>query len=298
MDKTNIMKVVSLSVLFFMMTLWSSKMPAWAKSPWQWQMTMQGEDNIGRMISPTALFVDGKKERYYVVDSGNNRLLSFDRKGAFIHQFNAGGALTLPYDMARDDKGVLWVVEKEDSRLTEINLKTKDTSHHTLLFNGKKLYPDRLEYSQESIYILDKASGSVFRLNGEGTVKEQIICKDSKAGFDDFKIKEEGIWGLSSNEKTLFLINQSGTLLKKVNIGTQVGFPVSFDFGPSGYIYVLDRHAGEISVFDSSGTYKYSFMQFGRARGRLYYPKEIKFDPWGNLCVVDEGNNRIEIFQR
>ena len=297
MDQTNMMKAISLGALFLLITLLSSTMPAWAKSPWQWRMTIQGEGDTGRMISPTALFVDVKKKRYYVVDSGNNRLLSFDRQGAFIHQFNAGGALSLPYDMIRDDEGVLWIVEKGNNRLTEINLKTKDTTHHALVIGGKKLYPDRLEYSLGNLYILDKASGSVVRLDGDGAVQEKIICKESKAGFIDFKIKKEGIWGLSANEKTLFLINQSGVLLKKIHVGTQVEFPVSFDFGPSGYIYVLDRHAGEISVFDATGVYKYSFMRFGRTRGRLYYPNEIRFDPWGNLCVVDEGNNRIEIFQ-
>jgi hypothetical protein len=35
----------------------------------------------------------------------------------------------------------------------------------------------------------------------------------------------------------------------------------------------------------------------GRAREQLYYPVELKFDPWGRLFVVEEGNGRIQVFK-
>jgi hypothetical protein len=77
-----------------------------------------------------------------------------------------------------------------------------------------------------------------------------------------------------------------------------VRFPYSLEVGPSGIFYVLDRHGGDVAVFDREGRFRYRFLTPGQARGRLYFPIELKFDPWGRLCVVEEGNGRVEIFKR
>jgi len=57
--------------------------------PWQWQFTLATEGSEGVMQMPTALFVDSGLQRYYVVDAGNNRLLSFDLEGKLLKQVAA-----------------------------------------------------------------------------------------------------------------------------------------------------------------------------------------------------------------
>jgi len=61
---------------------------------------------------------------------------------------------------------------------------------------------------------------------------------------------------------------------------------------------VLDRQQRNVVVYDKNGEFKYRFLEKGITRGQLYYPSEIRFDPWGELCLVDEGNGRVEIFKR
>ena len=43
-----------------------------------------------------------------VVDSGKNRILSFDRAGNLLHVFKAGDTLERPFDMVRTTDGALW----------------------------------------------------------------------------------------------------------------------------------------------------------------------------------------------
>ena len=83
-----------------------------------------------------------------------------------------------------------------------------------------------------------------------------------------------------------------------LDLGDRVDYPVSLAIGPSGFIYILDRHSRDVAVFDPAGEFKYRFLQPGIASGQLYYPAEVRFDPWEGLAVTDEGNARVEVFKR
>ena len=75
-------------------------------------------------------------------------------------------------------------------------------------------------------------------------------------------------------------------------------FPVSLAVGPSGYLYVLDRHQNSVLVYDESGVFRYSFLSSGQSVSNVYFARQVRFDPWDRLCVVDEGNGRVEVFNR
>ena len=62
--------------------------------------------------------------------------------------------------------------------------------------------------------------------------------------------------------------------------------------------FILDRHQNRVVVFSRDGRFLYSFLELGQNSGQLYFPRQLRFDPWGQLCVVDEGNGRVEIFSR
>ena len=105
------------------------------------------------------------------------------------------------------------------------------------------------------------------------------------------------MWALEQKEEAVYVFALSGKLEKTVQlVNADMEFPRSLALDDSGFFYILDRHKGEISVFDASGKFKYSFLTQGQARGQLYYPVEIKFDPWGRICVVEEGNGRVQFF--
>ena len=286
-----------LAVIMFI-CLWS--VTAEAKAPWHWQMSLRTDSVVGAANMPTTLYVDGDKERYYVIDSGNNRLLSFSREGKLLHSFTADNDLKLPFDMVRTESNDLWVVEKGRNTLTQINTQEKKTTPHTIEHNGRLVFPDRVEYNKNRFYILDKASGDILVLDAGLTVLRRVTCPAGKGagGFVDFKVVGDDIWTLDQRSKTVYRFNGDGGIVDTIHLGNEVLSPVSLAIDANEVIYILDRLACSVAAFDRSGRNKYRFLESGQAQGQLYFPNEILFDPWGQLCIVDEGNGRVEIFSR
>ena len=114
-----------------------------------------------------------------------------------------------------------------------------------------------------------------------------------------FDIKNNRIWALEQQEKAVYVFSMSGKQERKIKLPShEIDFPRSIAIDENGMLYILDRHRSAIAVFDDNGQFKYRFLQEGQARGQLYYPIEIKFDPWGRLCVMEEGNGRVQVFTR
>lgn len=286
-------------LLLALATLFLAPPGAAAQSPWRWQMNMKGDPNgDGIMIMPTSVFVDTQRERYYVTDSGNNRLVSFDRSGKQLDTFNADNSLQKPFDMVRDANGTIWIVEKGKNSLTEINFSAKKTAAHVLQFNGQRIFPDRIAYAFDSFLVLDKASGGIFFFDKQFKAKKRLTCPDCTTGFIDFKVSGNDIWALDQVHGSVYRLSAEGDLKLKIILDDKLRFPYSIAIGPRGLIYVLDRHSAQVHVFDQNGKVQYRFLGPGHVREKLYYPTEILFDPWQRLCIVDEGNGRVEVFSR
>jgi len=288
------------SLLLFLPLLLLAARQGLAASPWHWALTLRQQTVGDPIIHPTDLYIDPKKQQYYVVDSGRNRLISFDRKGTMLHILNAGKALKTPYALTRTGPTGLWISEKGKNSLTHVDLQEKKVTEHTLQDRGQPIYPDRLEAGDGTIFVLDKGSGDIVSLAPESLeIKTRFSCTECAWGFVDFLLHGGRIWALDQDGGTVQKFSFNGTREKVIRLqGGDLVNPVSLTIGPSGYLYILDRHRREIMVFDDQGTFKYRFLRKGIAQGQLHYPIKIRFDPWGRLCVVDEGNARVEIFRR
>lgn len=268
-------------------------------SPWKWESGLQTKRQQGGVMHlPVGLYVDKEEQRYYVVDGGNNRIVSFERDGEFRSSFTASKSLSKPYDLIRNP-GFLWIVEKGKNSLTEIDLKNKKIIPKTLTFQGRVIYPDRIARDKDTFLVLDKASGMIFLLDENMDVRANIGCDECQAGFVDFKLKDGAIWALTQYDQEVRQFSMTGKLVRSFKLDKEkTRFPRSLAVDDADNIYILDRHAGNVSVYDRSGSYRYQFLEPGHSRGQLYYPAELLFDPWGRICIVDEGNGRVQIFSK
>ena len=292
-------KYIFATFLFGLFTVLFGVQRGIAAGPWQWEMTLQETDGGSVMLLPTAIHVDPILERYYVVDSGKNRLLTFDRAGGFFKTFTASNQLKKPYDLVRE-QGILWLVEKERNSLTRIDLKAKKITPKIITDQDRVVYPDRIELHKEFVYLLDKATGAVLALDKKNLqVTGRFTCSDCDNGFVDFKLRNGKLWALEQSNKAVYKFSYDGVLEELIQLDpAALDFPRSIEIDESGFLYILDRHKGQVGVFDFRGRFKYSLFEAGQARGKLYYPIEVKFDPWGRLCIVDEGNGRVQVFSR
>ena len=283
-------------ILAVAVSLFSWPLPGYSAATWQWLSSLKGPPFGQSMRMPSALYCDRNLERYYVVDAGNNRLLSFNKDGEFLNEFNANGQLHAPFDMVKDCEGHIWLIEKGGNSLTMIDLENKAVENHSLSFNGQTVFPERLEQEDDILYVLDKTTGQVLALDMDLKVIRNFACRDG-TGFVDFKIRNGSLWAMERDGK-MVCFTMDGKPVSSVVLEDVVRFPYSLEVGPSGIFYVLDRHGGDVAVFDREGRFRYRFLTPGQAGGRLYFPIELKFDLWGRLCVVEEGNGRVEIFKR
>ena len=176
MKQTNILPY--LTKLLVIIALVLLPIMAFGQSPWQWQMSLQVDEVGDAMYMPSAVAFDRDGQRYYVVDTGRSRLVSFDRSGKVIRAFTANEQLKDPFDMVRLDNGQLWVVEKGRNSLTLIDIAAKKVIPNILKDGERQIFPDRIAYGGGKLYVLDRASGQILRLADDLSVEKRFGCPD------------------------------------------------------------------------------------------------------------------------
>ena len=285
-----------INYIFICFLLFVAAQPALA-ADWQLKFSMSADINGKSALYPGGLYVDNNSERYYIVDSGHNRLLSFDKSGKPLHSFDANKSLKRPIAMSRDRYGRLIVLEKGRDSLTVIDLKSKKIKSHHLA--GRGIFPQRLSLLGKKIYVLDKVSGTILALDNDFKIIRRFKCKDCELGFADMQVSENGeVFGLARQEDEVWKFADNGQLLNKVKLSPPPKFAAAFAISPVGKIFVAERHLGKIKVYAAQGEFLYEFLSRGEGEAQLFYPAQIDFDPWGRLCVLDEGNGRLAVFGR
>ncbi len=287
------MSRVSQGILILLVALCLSG-KAWG---WKRLLSMEVGPDGSHLLYPMS--ATWEKGRFYVVDTGNHRLISYDAQGKPLKAVNPGGRLVAPLDLDFGPRGRLWVVERSENALLEIDLASRSIRTHRLRYRGRELFPERLVWRQGWLYVLDRETGGVVmaRLEGEKLVVKKIWVPKVRpfTGFLDFKVRDDGIWALEKTTHRIFHLSSQG---KEEVWKPAVGlvYPVSLEVS-GGRIYILDRYLRKIFVFTLQNPPQllYSFMEKGWRRGQLYLPRELELTPEG-LLVVDEGNGRVEVW--
>ncbi|MDT8334617.1 MAG: hypothetical protein RQ753_02875 [Desulfurivibrionaceae bacterium] len=289
---TSILVVLCLSVL--------SIGSASGAGGWTWRFNLAAAEKNTPFQMITSLYISAENERFYVVESGGNSLHSFQFDGQYLNTFSPEGALRQPFEMARQGtSGELWVVEKGRNSLTRINLQSQAIVPEKLRYRGGLVYPDRLKLIGDRFFVLDKLSGNIISYDQDLKALDVLESPATGGGFIDFIVRNNEIWALDARMGRVHRFNLGGGPGREISLaGYAFSFPVALEVGPSGFIYILDKHQGSIAVFDSAGAFKYNFFKKGHDKNSLYLPEDIVFDPLGRLCVVDAGNGRVGVFSR
>lgn len=286
-----------LSVLFSCLFFFSLAL-AESTSGWNLKFAMS-QDKTGLSLSgPASLFIDESAKRYYVVDTGNNRLVSYDYEGAPLQNFTGGGDLQRPVSMAKDPSGLLYVVDKGKGSFSIINLKNKSITPHVINHEGRRLITKKIRYLNGLLYVLDSVSGMIFAISDGDRVQTRFSCNSCVIGYADFQLAHDRLYAVKSSEGEVDIFNLKGEKEKAVVLVPKPQFPVSLAVNEIGEIFTVGRHTAEVAAYDTHGKLKYSFLERGEKLGNLNYPIEIQFDPWGRLCVVEEGNGRVSVFEQ
>ncbi len=250
------------------------------------------------LINPHSVIFS--KNKFYVADSGNGRLISYDLKGNPLVAFNPEGKVKRPIDLAFRKKDELWIIDREIEGLYRVDFSKKSVKKYILSYEGKKIRPSVLQIYKNKMYILDRETGgiAIIDFKDDSLKIEKIIKprdKDFK-GFVDFKVNSEGIWGLSRLNKKVYHLKQNGKW-EEFSLKGKVILPISLEV-KSHYLLILDRYLCKVIVFRLPFLKEVEeFGEKGWSIGEFYHPIKIRNLYYNYIGIVDEGNGRVEIFQ-
>ncbi len=223
---------------------------------------------LGEMEYPRALTTDSRNN-FYVVDTGNNRILKYDKTGKLVFGF----PISEDND-ALSSCGIAFSPAQNSLICTEVNVQEADLAyaHSILVYNSEGQLCNRLSYP--------------------GTLKRALSVAVNSLGhiiIADFQLD------------TIFIFDKQGRLLRKFGESGsgpgQFNNPTFLCIGENDCIIVSDGDNHRIQVFDRLGKFLYQFGSRGSGKGQFEMTFGVAADHHGNILVVDGGNKRIQIFK-
>ena len=253
------------------------------------------EDASGSFNKPQSVYIDQDKDRIYIIDTFNSRIVSYDKNYKFISQFDAEGRLNLPVSMLKDKKGRLILTNKGESSVLVIHLEEKIIKPLDFTKVFPKPVPSHLAMDADGrLYVIDEAYKRILIFSDDYEFQGEIK-EPQAAGFSDVKWSGNFLYALDTLLKKVFVYDIQGQMIRSLEFKS-LSFPVSLAVDKRGYLYILDAHEGKVYLFKDNEIMG-EIGQKGWKEGKLYYPGYISIDNTNTLYVVDTGNNRIEVFK-
>lgn len=273
----------------------------------------------------------GKDGRVYVADTGNNRVVVFDREGRYLFQFGTFGVgkpapggvfswkpgrFNYPTDVASDDEGNIYVADFRNDQIQVFDpegrflrvfpdrarLVGKGASGQ----DGTGIAVTSLAVDDGRVYATDQYQVVVF--GTDGALLEQFGKPGSgPADLDHpngIAVGPNSTLAISdSNHNRVIGVTPSGKLVwaigqhfgdVTVDQGGELEVPRGLTYTERGSIIVADAMASRLFRLTGTGRMEGSFGQRGDAPGELNFPTDV--DSLGDrLVVAEKGNNRVQV---
>ncbi len=204
------------------------------------------------------------KDRVYVVDSGNNRIMVFDRKGNFKFVFASAGSgdgqLLGPLGIDVDGSGNVYVADRNNYRIQVYDRSGKYIRQFPVVEKGVKIKPvDVLIYPKSHrLYVTGNSNHKVMAFNTDGK----------------------------------FLMSWGGYSVKE----GEFRYPATMALTIDKKIAVTDVLNSRVQVFNNDGSYLVSVGNWGVLQGQLVRPKGVTIDHQGRFYISDSYMGLVQVF--
>jgi DNA-binding beta-propeller fold protein YncE len=265
----------------------------------------------GQFVLVSGIAVDSAGNSY-VADTGNNRIQEFGplpvstspKTSPLTFIFETGsygtgqGQFDYPTDIALDDAGNVYVVDKNNSRIQKFDSSGKYSTQWGSFGSGDGEFnnPTGIAISGTNVYVADHGNNrvQVFDTNGGFSASWPItsplgIALDSAGNF----------YITNDSNALVYKCDSSGGLVTQWGEFMAVG---DVAVNTAGQVFVTEAYYGYCSIqkFTNTGSFLAKFGSPGTDNGQFETPTGLAIDRGGNIYVADGGtyfgNNRIQQF--
>jgi sugar lactone lactonase YvrE len=252
----------------------------------------------------------------FVVDTGNHRVLHFDRTGRYVIDFGGygwnEGELSSPTDASAREGFRLFIADAGNDRIVQYDISDLSAEGAVFPFQegnglaGEQLVrPSRLDIDDEGrVYVSDALCHCIWIFTPTG----ELVNRLGNLGDEPSRFREPA--GVAVGNKGRVLVADSGN--RRVQVFDPLGNwiaswggpnedlfvePSGIDVDLEGRVYIADRGAARVSVFTPEGRRIFAFGGKGNGPGTFEDPVDIAVAPDGHLYVVDQQRQTVERYR-
>ncbi len=274
----------------------------------EFQGMIQGTGEY-KLKDPMDVFVDSGN--VYVSDTGNDRVIVFDKSGepkmAIGSEGTGPGQFKFPYGVSVDSDGNIYVADMYNNTISIFDQTGKFVKYFEpeggYQFNG----PSGIRIYDDKLYVPEVNTGniSVFNLNGK---RELFIENSNEEGLhlekpNGLTVDEGGnIYVADPGLAVVKVFDKKGKYIKditgkKEGEGSTMSSPRGVVVDDNGRILVSDKIGHEIFGFSYKNKQTVSFGEMGTNAGQFLFPTGMFIDNTGMIYIVDSTNGRIQMFK-
>ena len=263
-----------------------------------------GKEDIGVLISPTAVI--GDSEKIYVTDSAAGVLHMFDLRTREYQQVTSLGlneTLMMPVAITLMNDFICIT----DSVLKKVCVFDKSGVFRFAFGQDILKRPSGVAFldSNEKLYVADTANHKINVFDSKGNRLFEFGSRGIGPGQFNFPthlwVDEDGkVYVSDTLNYRIQVFSSNGIFLRMFGAhGDRPGnfaHPAGIATDSAGHIYVVDKQYENIQIFDTDGNILMAFGAEGNAPGDFWLPAGIFISDNDRIYIADSFNKRIQVF--